>query len=68
MKKRSTKCFCTILQKLFSYASAKMQTYSFDRTENWAKFVNDTFNSLLGHFVNLYIPRLFVITMWLIID
>ena len=34
MKKRSTKCFCTILHKLFSYASAKLQTYSFDRAEN----------------------------------
>ena len=33
MKKRSTKCFCTILHELFSYASAKLQTYSFDRTE-----------------------------------
>ena len=34
MKKPSTKCFCTILHELFSYASAKLQTYSFDRTEN----------------------------------
>ena len=33
MKKESAKCFCTILHKLFSYASAKLQTYSFDRTE-----------------------------------
>ena len=33
MKKQSTKCFCMILHKLFSYASAKLQTYSFDRTE-----------------------------------
>ena len=34
MTKQSTKCFCTILHKLFSYAPAKLQTYSFDRTEN----------------------------------
>ena len=34
MKKRSTKWFCTILHILFGYASAKLQTYSFDRTEN----------------------------------
>ena len=33
MKKQSTKCFCTILHKLFSHASANLQTYSFDRTE-----------------------------------
>ena len=37
MKKRSTKCFCTILHKLFSHVSAKLQTYSFDRTENLSK-------------------------------
>ena len=34
MEKQSTKCLCTILHKLFSYASAKLQTYSFERTEN----------------------------------
>ena len=32
-EERSTECFCTILHKLFNYASAKMQTYSFDRTD-----------------------------------
>ena len=33
MKKRSTKCFGTILHELFSYISAKLQTYTFDKTE-----------------------------------
>ena len=37
MKKRRTKCFCTILHKLFSYASAKFQTFSFDRTAKFSK-------------------------------
>ena len=34
MKTSSTECFCTILHKLLSYASVKLQNYSFDRTEN----------------------------------
>ena len=34
MKKQNTKCFCMVLHKLFSYASAKLRTNSFDRTEN----------------------------------
>ena len=61
MKKRSTKRFRTILHELFSYASAKSQTYSFDRTEKYAKFVNYTFNNLFGSFVNTYVSRLLVI-------